>query len=159
MRWPGVDRWLGTPHNHELAALSWEELRGLLDLGWEVGSHTCSHPYLPDLDDVALAQELRASKARIEAELGGECASLAYPYGGVDARVVGATRDAGYRWAATIPRVLPRPQPLLWPRAAIFHDDDLGRFRAKVSPALRGLRASRPGRALDRARVAVSERR
>jgi peptidoglycan/xylan/chitin deacetylase (PgdA/CDA1 family) len=158
MRWQGIDRWLNTPHERELDALSWRELGELADVGWEIGSHTCSHPYLPDLDDDALTRELCSSKARIEAQLERPCTSLAYPYGGVDARVVEATREAGYRWAGTIPRMLPAPLPLLWPRAAIFHDDDMRRFRAKVSPALRALRASPLGRSLDRARLAMSER-
>jgi peptidoglycan/xylan/chitin deacetylase (PgdA/CDA1 family) len=157
MLWQGIDHWLGTPHEHELSALSWEELRKLADAGWEIGSHTCSHPYLPDLDEAALSHELRDSRARIEAELGQPCTSLAYPYGGVDARVVDATHRAGYRWAGTIPRTLPSPHPLTWPRAAIYHDDDMRRFGAKVSPSLRRLRASRLGVSMDRARLRVSE--
>lgn len=157
MRWPGIDRWLGTPHEHELRALTWQELGELADAGWEIGSHTCSHPRLPDLDETTLAHELRDSKARIEAELGRPCTSLAYPYGSVEARVMDATREAGYNWAGTIPRVLASPHPLLWPRAPIFHDDDMRRFRAKVSPSLRRLRASRLGRSLDRARLSMSE--
>jgi peptidoglycan/xylan/chitin deacetylase (PgdA/CDA1 family) len=158
MRWPGIDRWLGTPDEHELTGLTWKELGELADAGWEIGSHSCSHPRLPELDDVALAKELRASKAHIEAELGRPCSSLAYPYGSADARVLDATRAAGYQWACTIPRVLSPPRPLLWPRASIFHDDDMRRFRAKVSPSMRRLRASRLGRSLDRSRLPVSER-
>jgi peptidoglycan/xylan/chitin deacetylase (PgdA/CDA1 family) len=157
MRWQGVDHWLGTPHEHELSALGWEELRELADTGWEIGSHTCSHPYLPDLDEAALAHELSDSKVWVEAEIGQPCISLAYPYGGVDARIVDATRKAGYRWAGTIPRILPSPRPLTWPRAVIFHDDDMRRFRAMVSSSLRRLRASRLGSSVDRTRLLVSE--
>ncbi len=157
MRWPGIDRWLGTPHEQEMLSLDWDELRALAADGWEIGSHTCSHPRLPGLaDDTALARELRDSKARIEAELARPCTSLAYPYGAVDVRVEAATRDAGYLCAGTIPRVLARPRSLLWPRTPIFHKDDLGRFRTKVSPPIRRLRASLPGTVLDRARVALS---
>jgi peptidoglycan/xylan/chitin deacetylase (PgdA/CDA1 family) len=156
MQWPGIDRWLGTPHEQEMASLTWGELRGLADAGWEIGSHTCSHPRLPEIDDAALERELRDSKARIEQELGRPCTSLAYPYGAVDARVEAATRRAGYVTAGTIPRVLPRPQPLLFPRTPIFHEDDMRRFSTKVSPAVRRLRASRVGHSVDRVRVALS---
>jgi peptidoglycan/xylan/chitin deacetylase (PgdA/CDA1 family) len=156
MRWPGIDTWLGTAHEQELNPLSWAELRELADAGWEIASHTCSHPHLTDLGEEALAGELHDSKARIEAEAGRPCTALAYPYGSVDARVADATRAAGYRWAATIPRMLAPPRPLLWPRAPIYHDDDLRRFGAKVSPSLRRLRASRLGNWLDRTRTATS---
>jgi peptidoglycan/xylan/chitin deacetylase (PgdA/CDA1 family) len=159
MRWQGIDRWLGTPHEQEMMSLDWHELSGLADAGWEIGSHTCSHPHLPELDDAELDRELRASKARIEEELGRACTSLAYPYGAADARVIDATRRAGYLAAGTIPRVLSTPQPLSWPRAPIFHGDDMSRFRMKVSPALRRLRSSAAGTALDRARVAAAGRR
>lgn len=154
MRWPGIDRWLGTEHEPELDSLSWDELRGLADAGWEIGSHTCSHARLVELDDPELARELGDSKARIEEELDRPCLSLAYPYGGVDARVERATREAGYAGAGAIPRILYPPRALCWPRTPIFHVDTMARFRLKVSPSLRRARETRMARRLDRARVA-----
>src|SRR5207248_2492572 len=47
MSWPGIDQWVGGPHEQELACMGWDELRSLADGGWEVGSHTRSHPRLP----------------------------------------------------------------------------------------------------------------
>jgi peptidoglycan/xylan/chitin deacetylase (PgdA/CDA1 family) len=155
MRWQGIDRWLGTPHEREMLSLRWDELRGLAAVGWEIGSHTCSHPHLPQLDDVELERELARSKAVIEDRLQRPCTSIAYPYGEFDARVVRVARAAGYRAGATIPRILPTPSPLEWPRAPIFHGDDMQRFRRKVSPAARRLRASPLGRSLDRLRVSL----
>jgi peptidoglycan/xylan/chitin deacetylase (PgdA/CDA1 family) len=156
MAWPGIDHWLGTPHEAELHSLRWQELADLHGQGWEVGSHTCTHPLLTEVSNRQLRRELVRSRARIETEVGVPCTSLAYPYGGVDARVEDATRAAGYKAACTIPRVLGRPTPLQWPRAPIFQVDDLRRFRRKVSPPIRRLRASPPGALVDRARVAAS---
>ncbi len=158
MCWKGVDIWLDTQHEQELTPLTWPELRTLANEGWEIGSHTCSHPVLTSIDDDTLATELRDSKARIEEELGRPCTSLAYPYGVHDARVVEAARAAGYDWACTIPRVLPTPAPLVWPRTPIYHDDDLRRFAAKVSPAMRRIRTSALGTVFDRLRVAAAAR-
>lgn len=155
MRWRGIDRWLGTEHEQELESLGWDELRSLAADGWEIGSHTCSHPRLPEIPDVELERELEDSKARIEDELGMPCTSLAYPYGAVDARVEKAARGAGFHAAGTIPRVLADHGPLRWPRTPVFHRDDLRRFRRKVSPAIRRLRATPFGVSFDRARVAV----
>lgn len=142
MRWPGIDRWLATDHEQEMLSLGWDDLRGLADAGWEVGSHTCSHPHLSTLGDAELARELRSSKAAIEEALQRPCTSLAYPYGDTDDRVERATRDAGYSAAGAIPQVLYRPRAMSWPRTPIFHVDTPRRFRLKVSPTVRWARAS-----------------
>ena len=55
MAWPGIDHWRDTEHASELMPMSWEELGHLAAAGWEIGSHTHSHPRLPELDDAALA--------------------------------------------------------------------------------------------------------
>jgi len=57
MSWAGIDRWVGGEHERELLPLDWEELKALADHGWEVGSHTCSHPRLTELDDDSLTRE------------------------------------------------------------------------------------------------------
>jgi len=58
MSWAGIEDWTGTPHEDELLCVGWDQLRGLLSEGWEVGSHTVSHPHLPGLEEEALAAEL-----------------------------------------------------------------------------------------------------
>jgi peptidoglycan/xylan/chitin deacetylase (PgdA/CDA1 family) len=142
LSWAGVDRWLGGSHARELVPMSWAELRLLADAGWEIGSHTCSHPHLTTLDDAALADELERSKAECEAGLGRECRSLAYPYGDVDARVVAASVRAGYRTGAALPeRWLGARTPMQWPRIGIYHVDDGLRYRLKVSPFVRRARS------------------
>lgn len=140
--WPGVDVHLEGPNEHELAIMSWEELRRLASLGWEIGSHTRSHPLLTRLDDERLMEELAGSREDCEHSLGACCHSVAYPYGDTDARVVAATHAAGYTAAAGLPRFhrLHRPAVLNWPRIGIFHEDGQGRFRLKVSPTGRRLR-------------------
>jgi peptidoglycan/xylan/chitin deacetylase (PgdA/CDA1 family) len=152
MSWPGIDQWLGGEFEHELVAMSWAELRGLAAEGWEIGSHTCSHPHLTELDDAALAHELRRSLEICEERLERPCESIAYPYGDHDARVVAATRAAGYRAAGTLPSRMDARDPFRWPRVGIYHGDSLRRFRAKASPLVRGLRASRVWEAADRLR-------
>ena len=154
MSWPGIDHWVGGPHEHELRCMGWDELRGLADHGWEVGSHTRSHPRLPELDDPALDGELAGSRADCESGLGRECQSLAYPYGAVDRRVVAAAERAGYRHAVTLPRGLHRPEPLHWPRVGIYHVDGEARWRwrMKVSPLARRIRASGAWESVDRLR-------
>ncbi|HTB70448.1 MAG TPA: polysaccharide deacetylase family protein [Solirubrobacteraceae bacterium] len=153
LRWPGIDQWIGGPHEHELTPMSWEELRSLASAGWEIGSHTASHPHLTRLDDAALADELGRSREVCEERLARPCGSIAYPYGDVDDRVVAATARAGYDVAAALPRRLNPRGPLRTPRIGVFQIDDDRRFRMKISPAMRRLRSSPLWDALDRLRV------
>lgn len=141
MSWPGIDQWAGTEHEDELVPASWEELGSLARAGWEVGSHTRSHPRLTELGEDELELELAGSRHDVEERLGGRCTSLAYPYGDHDERVVRAAGRAGYEAAGTLPKRFHAARPLRWPRIGVYHVDDARRFRLKVSPAL--LRARR----------------
>jgi peptidoglycan/xylan/chitin deacetylase (PgdA/CDA1 family) len=143
MTWPGIDGWLGGPYEPELAPMSWEELGRLAESGWEVGSHTHTHPRLTTLGDAELAEELTHSRALCAERMGRPCRSLAYPYGDHDERVIVAAGRAGYTAAATLNARLFRLEPLRWPRVGVYHVDDLHRFRAKVSPSVRRLRSMR----------------
>ena len=139
--WPGIDHWLDGPHRAELRSLSWGQLRELVGAGWEVGSHTRTHPMLTALDDEELVRELRESRETCETELGRRCPSLAYPYGDVDSRVAAAAATAGYVAAAALAARLEQGSPLMmWPRLGIYGKDSLPRFRVKVSPSARRLR-------------------
>jgi peptidoglycan/xylan/chitin deacetylase (PgdA/CDA1 family) len=76
--------------------MTWEELREVVAIGVDVGSHTVNHPRLTELSDAELRHELRDSKQRVEDELRRPCTLLVYPFGDQDARVRAAARDAGY---------------------------------------------------------------
>jgi peptidoglycan/xylan/chitin deacetylase (PgdA/CDA1 family) len=155
MSWPGIEQWAGGPHERELVPMSWDELGHLADEGWEVGSHTRSHPHLTQVAGAALDAELTGSKEACENRLGRPCESLAYPYGDHDDRVVEAARRAGFSAAGTLPSRLAGRGPLRCPRVGVYYGDDRRRFRAKVSPALRRLRASAAWAAAERARGAL----
>jgi peptidoglycan/xylan/chitin deacetylase (PgdA/CDA1 family) len=142
MRWAGIDRWLGGPHEHELMPMRWQELKTLAQAGWEIGSHTGSHPHLTEIDDEALKDELARSKAACERHLASSCTSIAYPYGEVDQRVVAATAAAGYSVAATLPHRLDSRDRLQWPRIGVYWSDGDRTFRLKTSPTIRRLRRS-----------------
>jgi peptidoglycan/xylan/chitin deacetylase (PgdA/CDA1 family) len=144
MSWPGIDQWVGGPHEHELACLGWDELRALADEGWEVGSHTCTHPRLAELgSEEQIADELTRSREVCEERMGQRCRSIAYPYGSYDERVVAAAEAAGYEFGLTLPHGLHAARPLAWPRIGIYHADRTYRWRLKLSPTVRRLRALR----------------
>lgn len=155
--WPGIDHWLGTPSASELVPASWSELRGLAAAGWEIGSHTCTHPHLTQCVDGELARELQESKQCCENELGVACRSLAYPYGDTDSRVEGAAAQAGYVAGAGLPAGRwGAPRALAWPRVGMWQGESLRRVRVKVSPMFRRLQTSAAWSAMVAARAARS---
>lgn len=145
MGWAGYDSWLGTEHESELLCMDWEGLRGLAAAGWEVGSHTCSHPRLSQLDDARIAAELGDSKRRCEEMMGAPCRSLAYPYSDYDARAVRAAGEAGYSSAVTVPRSPAAPLPLQWPRVGAYRGESARRIALRAKS--RRLGVSLPARA------------
>jgi peptidoglycan/xylan/chitin deacetylase (PgdA/CDA1 family) len=142
LAWPGIGHWRGGPYERELRGLTWDQLRELAAAGWEVGSHTRTHPRLTRVDDTTLERELRDSRAACERELGRACRSLAYPFGAFDERVAAAAARAGYA-AAAIEDLRPAA-PLTWPRIGIYRGNSMRRFRVKVSPIVRRLRSASP---------------
>ncbi|MGH3017731.1 MAG: polysaccharide deacetylase family protein [Gaiellaceae bacterium] len=140
--WSGTDCWLGSAYEHELVPMTWDQLRMLRDAGWEIGSHTATHPHLICIGDEQLGEELVGSRSVIERELGVPCRSLAYPYGEADGRVERAAAAAGFEAACTLTDSFAPASPLAWPRIGIFRHDGPIRFRVKVSPLVIRLRST-----------------
>jgi peptidoglycan/xylan/chitin deacetylase (PgdA/CDA1 family) len=142
LRWSGIEHWANSPHAGELTSMDWRDLRALGDAGWEIGSHTRSHPHLTALDQTALEDELGASRTECEERLGLPCRSIAYPYGDVDQRVAATARAAGYAVGARMSSNLRPAGPHLWPRIGIYNLDSDWRFRLKLNAATRVARRS-----------------
>jgi peptidoglycan/xylan/chitin deacetylase (PgdA/CDA1 family) len=134
LAWEGIGPAAGDAY---LRPMSWDQLRLLAAEGWEIGSHTRSHPHLTQIAAAARADELEGSRADCEAHIGTPCTSVAYPYGDVDATVVEATRRAGYAVGTILGRSAPGPRALVWPRVGVYRDDSLGRVRLKSVRLLR----------------------
>jgi peptidoglycan/xylan/chitin deacetylase (PgdA/CDA1 family) len=129
--WEGIRPWSETKWRDELKGASWSQLRELVAAGWEIGSHSRTHPDLTNISDSALRDELEGSRDDCEAELGIGCSSIAYPYGSVDHRVVEAARQAGYRTGAALAVREGNRQPLCWPRLPVYRRDGPARLWAK----------------------------
>ena len=96
----GVNDWDGETPGDEL--LTADGVRALHTAGIEIGSHGATHRALPSVSDAELDDEVRGSKAALEAVTGTPVVSFCYPYGAFDDRVVEAVRAAGYRVATVI---------------------------------------------------------
>ena len=158
--WEGFADAARGPHAAELICMDWDQLRTVVEAGWAVGSHTCSHPYLPRLAPADLQRELVGSRALLEERLQRPCRTLAYPYSAVDGRVVEATAAADYAYAATLPIGHSLPLPLRWSRVGVFRSDSLRRFKVMTSRATRRLIATSTGTlAADTVRSAKGQTR
>ena len=108
--WPAV-------LNLEYAQLVHEALTGpmihqMLADGWELDSHTMTHPDLTTVDPAALRWELTRSRELLHRRFGVPVHFFCYPMGKFDARVVRAVRAAGYWGATTIRMGLARPSEM-----------------------------------------------
>jgi len=62
----------------------------------EVGAHTMTHPVLAALSAIEQRQEIQESKARLEAMLGDEVVSFAYPHGSSTPETAATVGEAGF---------------------------------------------------------------
>ena len=90
------------PKRKPIPFMSWDDCRALLDAGMTIGSHSASHlPFIKLADDEAY-EEMRRSKAEIEAALGICCDHFCCPWGKPDRdfkpeREIANAKALGYR--------------------------------------------------------------
>ena len=125
----------------DLRPLTWRDAEKLAATGWEIGSHTMTHPLLTGLDDGSLRAELAGSRAAIDRHLG-SCSSLSYPYGHADARVAAEARRAGYEVASTLTLSHSVDEPHRRPRIGIGRADTGIRLAVQVSTVGQAVRRS-----------------
>lgn len=81
--------------------MSWDQVRELHRDGHEIGSHSLTHPLLPDLSDARVHEEVVTSRRELSRIVGAEVPSFCYPNGSYDARTLQAVERAGYECAVT----------------------------------------------------------
>jgi peptidoglycan/xylan/chitin deacetylase (PgdA/CDA1 family) len=85
--------------------LTWEEVREMRRLGMTIGSHTFTHPNLPNAGVDDARKELVTSKARLEHELDATVTMFSYPNGGADRyctpEIKRLVQEAGFLAATT----------------------------------------------------------
>ena len=151
MTWSTLGRWVGTEHEAELRCMGWDRIRELAGAGWEIGSHTCTHPDLTAISPAEAEGELRRSREECEARLQRACGSLAYPFGRCDAGVAELARSAGYGQAVTLGSRAFEPlrfEPLELSRIGVYRSTGWAHFVLATSRATRRFRASRAYRRL-----------
>jgi peptidoglycan/xylan/chitin deacetylase (PgdA/CDA1 family) len=126
--------------------LSWDEVKGMVAAGMEIGAHTRNHPMLSRVDDPAtLRDEIAGSREDLAERLGAAPQAFAYPFGSADSMSPEADeqiRRAGFEVSFSyIPRLFQRPGheggSARWrvPRLPCEHGDDHRSFRVALATA------------------------
>ncbi len=131
--WPGV-------LNLEAARLSAggglapAQVRSLLGDGWELASHTLTHPDLKRVGTARLAREVSGSRSMLRRLFGVPVRFFCYPYGRADAAVRAAVRKAGYTGATTTQAGVAGPgtNPLALPRIGVGPADTPARLLRRL---------------------------
>lgn len=117
--------------------MDWQEVREMAasDLV-EFGAHSVSHELLDQVDEEVAGEEIRASRLRIEEELGRPCRLFSYPNGNHSPQLMGLVARHGMRWAVTTRRgyLDQRANPLAVPRIGMHEDVSATEalFRARI---------------------------
>jgi peptidoglycan/xylan/chitin deacetylase (PgdA/CDA1 family) len=81
--------------------LTVQQLRELHGLGFEIGCHSMTHPYLSDLDTARLRNEVAGAKAQLEQWLGTRIEHFSCPGGRYNPQVQTVVRESGFATMAT----------------------------------------------------------
>ncbi len=125
--WPGSEQ-------ATLSTLSVSQLHEMQAAGMEIGAHGCRHLKLDAEPSESMRREVSQSKEMLEAVLGTEVTSFAYPYGRYDNRVIAAVKQAGFQFACSCRSGWAHLDfnPYDIRRIAILNNDTAGEFVRKL---------------------------
>lgn len=118
--------------------LTWDQVRQLAAAGWEVGSHTVSHPDLTKLSSKLLERQLTVSKTVLEEQLQRPVRAFCYPSGRQNAAVAAAVARAGYEVAVTTESgpATSQQSALLWRRLRVNRGESAQALARRVALSL-----------------------
>jgi peptidoglycan/xylan/chitin deacetylase (PgdA/CDA1 family) len=114
---PVLDRygWAGTlnlalsHYNQRGWGLDHARVQRMINHGWELDSHTMTHPSLPGLSDTDLRYQIAHSRSVLRRAFHVPVDFFCYPAGLYDSRVIRVVRRAGYQAATSTIEGLARP--------------------------------------------------
>lgn len=82
-------------------AMTWDDIRSLLNQGHTIGAHTANHPKLSNLSEKEIWDEIVNSVTILESELKVKIVHFAYPFGSVEAtgRLSHSIAKKRFKWA------------------------------------------------------------
>lgn len=125
---------LTNPQQGKFSYLSWEEIGEMAAYGYEIGSHTRTHPLLPTLSSEQAWEEISISKREIEERLCQAVHFFCYPRGAFNEKHIDMVQRAGFKGAcSTMPGPNgPTTDPFALKRTEISPRDDIYDFHRKL---------------------------
>ncbi len=113
------------------------ELKELEKDGYEIYSHTMSHPHLQNLNEKDIMNELQGSKQKLKKILNHEIIAISYPYGSYDKNVYETVKKVGYALGFTNePEIIDSfTDKLLIGRTSVSPSDSIFIFKMKINGA------------------------
>ena len=127
--------WEAYPIQRNFYHANVQEINDMLDTGFEIGSHSKTHQFLPYLDNESIINELNDSKHFLEKTFRTDIISCCYPYGGYSGKVINLTQSAGYSYGMGNLRFSSKTSgnTLCLPRRSIYSTDSLFTFYNKIN--------------------------
>jgi peptidoglycan/xylan/chitin deacetylase (PgdA/CDA1 family) len=108
-------------------------IKAMIASGWELGSHTITHPDLTTISATQLEQETAGARKAISKKFGVPVDFFCYPAGKYDDTVIAAVKAAGYKGATTeLPGKATPDKPFELARVRIDGSDGVDGFASKM---------------------------
>jgi peptidoglycan/xylan/chitin deacetylase (PgdA/CDA1 family) len=116
--------------------VTWGELKQLKELGWEIGSHSLTHPDLERELEAVQMKQIYDSKKILEEKLGVKVDYFCYPAGKYNETTISLLKEAGYLGAVTVNLGTNNSKKDIFElkRIRIVSTESLTSFKSKVNP-------------------------
>ena len=94
-----INTWEAYKIQRRFRHLSRQQIREMVKLGIEIGSHGKKHLYLPNLNEKKLHDEIMTSKTELSDITGEEIISYCYPYGVSNPEIEDVAKKCNYKFA------------------------------------------------------------
>jgi peptidoglycan/xylan/chitin deacetylase (PgdA/CDA1 family) len=131
--WPGeLDLLVANLHRHGWGLKTWQ-VQQMARQGWEIASHTLTHPDLTQLGAADLHSEVADSRKVLQKTFHQPISFFCYPAGAYDSTVIAAVQQAGYLGALSeLPGKATESQRWTLPRIRIANTTTVSELAAEL---------------------------
>jgi peptidoglycan/xylan/chitin deacetylase (PgdA/CDA1 family) len=127
--------WEAYPIQRKHYHASKDEIKEMYENGFEIGSHSKTHQYLPHLNSEGVQSELSRSKQYLEKTFKTDIITCCYPYGGYNNQVLNSAKSCGYTFGMGNLQFskMNYDSTLCLERRSIYSIDSLSTFIKKIN--------------------------